>query len=507
MFVSAFRYRVNSRRNTPCVHRTVTIDARFKCDNPLLALLFSLAMVGCVVPGSVERPPTMASNLPCEQVATRYEDFTKKQRVQTAYGMPLDGAPWFRSFRGWDRWPVADDPDARRQWLAATATLGNRAWTAALMNADDQAMAGTLQRQMQRCARQTLDATVDDAQWNAWTDRSAQPSAYRRWQRWLGLYPITHIGLKAGVRAWQYDYLADYGASKQHSAWQVYEASVAAPALIDRLLAEAPELPGLPRPDRALLTHWVAEHAPVFRVDVATDADRPGRPVWMEDQLAFDVARPVAHVQLLPWQDRGELVWQLIYTLWFAGRPAESGWDPYAGALDGILWRGTLDRDGKLRMRDSIHPCGCYHVLFPPDAVVAAQDIAEPAVVPEVVRTPGRVEVAVRRTDHLIVDVSPAAVAADGAQQYRLAAYTDLLSMPMAGTGQRRALFGADGLVPESRRSERWYLWPSGVRSPGTMRIWGRHAIAFVGSRHFDDPNLFADLLVDQQPEGLINAR
>ena len=50
-------------------------------------------------------------------------------------------------------------------------------------------------------------------------------------------------------------------------------------------------------------------------------------------------------------------------------------------------------------------------------------------------------------------------------------------------------------------------LWPSGVRSPGTMRIWGRHAIAFVGSRHFDDPNLFADLLVDQQPEGLINAR
>jgi hypothetical protein len=31
-----------------------------------------------------------------------------------------------------------------------------------------------------------------------------------------------------------------------------------------------------------------------------------------------------------------------------------------------------------------------------------------------------------------------------------------------------------------------------GVESAGQMRQWGHHATAFVGRRHFDDPNLLA---------------
>jgi hypothetical protein len=30
-----------------------------------------------------------------------------------------------------------------------------------------------------------------------------------------------------------------------------------------------------------------------------------------------------------------------------------------------------------------------------------------------------------------------------------------------------------------------------GIASPGAMRQWGRHATAFIGRRHFDDPRLF----------------
>ena len=55
-----------------------------------------------------------------------------------------------------------------------------------------------------------------------------------------------------------------------------------------------------------------------------------------------------------------------------------------------------------------------------------------------------------------------------------------------------RSLYGRDGLVAGSERLERWLLWPSGVRSPGAMRQWGRHATAFVGRAHFDDPDLLA---------------
>jgi hypothetical protein len=44
--------------------------------------------------------------------------------------------------------------------------------------------------------------------------------------------------------------------------------------------------------------------------------------------------------------------------------------------------------------------------------------------------------------------------------------------------------------VQGSERGERVYFWPMGIREPGAMRIWGRHATAFVGRRHFDDPDL-----------------
>ena len=55
-------------------------------------------------------------------------------------------------------------------------------------------------------------------------------------------------------------------------------------------------------------------------------------------------------------------------------------------------------------------------------------------------------------------------------------------------------LFGSDGLVAGTERSERWLLWPMGIPSPGAMREQGRHATAFIGRRHFDDPDLLDTL-------------
>ena len=36
----------------------------------------------------------------------------------------------------------------------------------------------------------------------------------------------------------------------------------------------------------------------------------------------------------------------------------------------------------------------------------------------------------------------------------------------------------------------RFLFWPMGIASAGAMRQWGHHATAFVGRRHFDDPEL-----------------
>jgi hypothetical protein len=66
--------------------------------------------------------------------------------------------------------------------------------------------------------------------------------------------------------------------------------------------------------------------------------------------------------------------------------------------------------------------------------------------------------------------------------------------LPLPGGGHRSA-FESDGLIPSTRRPERFLLWPLGVSSPGAMRQWGTHAIAFIGKRHFDDPDLLDSLL------------
>jgi hypothetical protein len=51
------------------------------------------------------------------------------------------------------------------------------------------------------------------------------------------------------------------------------------------------------------------------------------------------------------------------------------------------------------------------------------------------------------------------------------------------------AAFRPDGIVPGSERGA-CHVPPMGVPEPGAQRQWGRHATAFVGRRHFDDPGL-----------------
>jgi hypothetical protein len=64
--------------------------------------------------------------------------------------------------------------------------------------------------------------------------------------------------------------------------------------------------------------------------------------------------------------------------------------------------------------------------------------------------------------------------------------------------GAKRSLYDEDGIIDASARAERFLLWPYGVNSPGAMRQWGTHAIAFIGKRHFDDPFLIEHLIAKE---------
>jgi hypothetical protein len=83
-----------------------------------------------------------------------------------------------------------------------------------------------------------------------------------------------------------------------------------------------------------------------------------------------------------------------------------------------------------------------------------------------------------------------AATATSPAMTYALRDEDELrrLSLPAGGT---RSVFDEDGFIAGAERAERFFFWPMGIVSAGQMRQWGRHATAFVGRRHFDDPGLF----------------
>jgi hypothetical protein len=82
------------------------------------------------------------------------------------------------------------------------------------------------------------------------------------------------------------------------------------------------------------------------------------------------------------------------------------------------------------------------------------------------------------------------------AKAYTLERYGQLRNLRYSSTA-RRSMFDQYGLVPGSDRLERFILWPMGVLSPGAMRQWGRHAVAFVGRRHFDDPFYMDTMFVE----------
>ena len=64
-----------------------------------------------------------------------------------------------------------------------------------------------------------------------------------------------------------------------------------------------------------------------------------------------------------------------------------------------------------------------------------------------------------------------------------------LRALPLPGGGSR-SIFDEHGVVPNTERAARYFFWPMGIASPGSMRQWGRQPTAFIGRRHFDDADL-----------------
>lgn len=317
--------------------------------------------------------------------------------------------------------------------------------------------------------------------------------AYHDFQRLLGLYPLTALAVSAGIQDLSAATRERFAADDWPVTGQLvdYVPTGQRPDAVTGIRRGAL---GIPQPTPTQRRRLFDRHAPIWRVDVASPADRIGRPAWRQGRIVIDTTQPVVYEKLsyTRWQD--QVLLQLNYVIWFPARSKTGPLDLYGGHLDGITWRVTLAPDGSVLLYDAMHNCGCYHMAFPGSRIVP-RDVGglwqEPLITPAdapVLAANERVRIRLVAASHYLQSISAVAMPADGIE-YHLVAYRQLRSLPLAD-GQHRSLFDEQGLVPGTQRLERWLLWPMGVAEPGAMRQWGQHATAFVGKRHFDDPDL-----------------
>ena len=356
-------------------------------------------------------------------------------------------------------------------------------------------------RRARECGRMLRDADLASEESRArLLERASVPDDYSSARRVLGLYALTRIPFAYGVRRWEEGTLAAF-AAPPHDANRVRYAPPAARAIardtVAGLLARAGFDPlGQPTLSERELMLIAAAYAPSFDIEIGGDYDRFGELRWRRGARTpvVEAAQAAVYVQPAYTRYAERVLLQLVYTIWFPERPASGVLDLLAGRLDGLVWRVTLAPDGEPLLYDSIHPCGCFHQFFPTPRArprPAPDTLQEWAFAPQSmprVEEGERPVLSIASGTHYIERVALTR-GIDSLARYALHPYDELRSLQRMDGG-RRSAFGPDGLIAGSERAERFLFWPMGIVSPGAMRQWGRHATAFVGRRHFDDPDL-----------------
>lgn len=437
--------------------------------------------------------------------------------VRDARGTRLAGYPYLRgdriiaalarqvnegeSLAAWIRSAALLDEISRRNEIAALPAQAIESLSAGSREAIEGAS--------RRCRLQLAGADLGEPMARArLREVSLVPAEYQIWKRALGLYPLTRIPFARGVRDWQ------------AATERAFNTPLAALPRTGKPVIYAPPLRRHAAGDvgalfadgsRNALGHYewsdsdlealFALFAPRILLDEASHDDRIGALEYdAEARLWVNIFRPVVYRRLSHTFMGGRWLPQFVYSFWFPARTAESGFDLLAGRFDGMIWRVTVGTDGHPVVYDSIHSCGCYHLFIPTKAVWSRP---QPESLDETLFSPqslGRIRAGESLALHLEAGTHylrrvTHEGAAPEAHLYEFAEDDDLRSLrlpvPAPGGPGRRSAFGPDGIIAGSERGERFLFWPMGVDNAGAMRQWGRHATAFVGIRHFDDPDLF----------------
>jgi hypothetical protein len=323
------------------------------------------------------------------------------------------------------------------------------------------------------------------------------PDDYIPLRRVLGLYPLTRWFVSHGVSKWHAEVHKTFSVDPP-VGWQSIRYFPAKSFNLSRprpiIKSTKRDALGIPiyspKERETLFQKW----APVWEIQFKGEYDRIGIPIWTGNGvLKVDTGQPLTYTLLSFTRFGKEILTQLNYIIWFPSRPKRGALDIYGGLLDGLNYRVTLDNNGEAILYETIHNCGCYYKAYPSSRLQALEkiDYAEPPLIlkaPDINPSKNVMTVAVETRTHFVQHLYPSTRESQPAMTvYSLADYNRLRSLPYS-SDRRKSMFDQSSIVPESDRLERFILWITGVYSPGAMRQWGRHAVAFVGRRDFDDP-------------------
>jgi hypothetical protein len=364
---------------------------------------------------------------------------------------------------------------------------------------------------VQRCGKRLtkLDLSAPGHQ-RILLQRAKIPDAYQTWKRVIGAYALAQYAAVIGIERLHRELNESFQLPLEQQPVQGRLLQYAAPQTAS---LTAPDITAILRPayDNPLtipslapeqLQQLFERFAPIWEIDTRNDDDKIGMVMLdARGQPRIDTAKPAVYTQHAFTRWHGKVLLQLVYQIWLPEREKTSLFDLYGGLLDSVIWRITLNPEGTPIAYDSIHGCGCYYLLFPGHGyrAIAPEDGAEPVLSPMAIpEIPSGKRLLLRLTSrtHYLQQLAVVPDAPDNTARHYAWQGSERLRSIAIQDGTRRSLFGADGIINASQRNERFLLWPFGVASPGAMRQWGTHAIAFTGRRHFDDPFLLEKLLV-----------
>ncbi|MCW8328810.1 hypothetical protein MD588_08305 [Photobacterium sp. SDRW27] len=450
----------------------------------------------------------------CVDELTHFKRTVQQQGVQDAQLLWLPQYPHL----AFDRFSLSLIPElnsyrARTQWINYVTRQAAIQRKVEYQNLPDKSAVEF--KNQKYCTSMLTRATLNDESFWHWLQQTPPeyPSDYQNWQRVVGLYPISTLFAEPSIHSEKKRIIGGF-VEPLHDYSVVYTVSDK-PELtatdMQSWFIQAREKSALEWPQLTdeQLTSLMDFHAPEFVIESVSLDDKPGEVEYRQsDQPTVNIQKPTLYVSSSYTRFHGKTLLQLNYSLWFPNRTAKSALDPYAGKFDGILVRLTLDSHGQPYILDSIHHCGCYHMVFAldPQLRFAARnpDIEAPItlqVPPN--RNANTLNITLSNGEHMIKGVRWAE-STNRIRHLAVLDYQQLRSLSIQDGGNK-SLFDQQGMLTASERLERFYLWPFGVKSPGAMRQIGHHATAFIGERHFDDAFMLEALFQAPPPKFLTN--